>query len=171
MGALILMRDERMDAPIPERFEPDDYHKDAEAKAREEYERLKGLSMETAHKEHREYLDSEFARRQTRRREDTTVVDRYKAMLVKVQAWEPPTPEHEGLKKFMVSQLEESIKWDGPSDGSFESVIETDPEKWHHARIARAMKDVDCHKQHHAEEVARTESRNNWIKTLRESLK
>ena len=39
-GALIDLRDAQMDAPIPEKFEPSDYHVKALAKALAELERL-----------------------------------------------------------------------------------------------------------------------------------
>src|SRR5690242_16095032 len=43
-GALIMMREERMDAPVPERFEVDAYYVESLAKARARMVELKGTS-------------------------------------------------------------------------------------------------------------------------------
>jgi hypothetical protein len=37
---------------------------------------------------------------------------RYRTMLEKVKAWEPPTDKHIEMKRFMITQLEDSIKFD-----------------------------------------------------------
>ena len=34
--------------------------------------------------------------------------ERYETMLAEVEAWQPPTPDHEELKRFMADQLRES---------------------------------------------------------------
>ena len=46
------------------------------------------------------------------RKRSAAYKERYDAMLAQVATWEPPTEEHQGLKDFMVSQLEDSIKFD-----------------------------------------------------------
>jgi len=47
--------------------------------------------------------------------DDLIVKERYESMVQKVQSWHPPKEEHNGLKDFMLSQLEDSIKWDCPT--------------------------------------------------------
>ena len=37
---------------------------------------------------------------------------RYDAMESQVLAWEPPTPDHQGLKNFMLNQIVDSRKFD-----------------------------------------------------------
>jgi hypothetical protein len=37
---------------------------------------------------------------------------RYRAMIEKVKAWEPPTDKHVEMKRFMITQLEDSLKFD-----------------------------------------------------------
>lgn len=43
-GALITMRDDSLDAPIPEKFEPDDYHIKKLAEAIQEQKRLQSMT-------------------------------------------------------------------------------------------------------------------------------
>lgn len=169
-GALVLLRDESMDAPIPKAFEPCGYHADAERMARLECERLKGMSAEDISVEHRAAMDQAIVRSQERDHRDSLVVDRYQTMLAKVRAWTPPTPEHDGLKKFMIEQLEKSIEWDGPMEPRYGEEIETDTEKWHTQRLRQATKDIGRHKVEYAREVERTNQRNAWVNALRESL-
>ena len=48
-GALIEMRDDSMDAPIPDEFSPSDYHVKAKAKAEETLKRLRSISRRRGH--------------------------------------------------------------------------------------------------------------------------
>ena len=50
-GALISMRDEPIDAPIPERFEPSDYHLKELEKAKKRLKEVKKWNEETAEQE------------------------------------------------------------------------------------------------------------------------
>jgi hypothetical protein len=170
MGALINMRDDRADAPIPERFEPSvEYHDNAIVAAQARLQELDGMSplavREAAQQAYAEKVkgDDGYEAKKRGWRE------RYEAMLTKVQAWEPPTQDHAGFKSFMIDQLRQSIDFD--CSGSFYDPPEKlEPADWHRAEVQKAMRDVAYHTAERAKEVERTEGRNRWLAQLRASL-
>ena len=166
MGATIMMRDDPLDAPIPE-FEPSDHHIKRLAESRAELARVEAMSSadvvaacEEANRAARESYDKSVIR-------TTEVRNRYNAMLAQVVQWVPPTPEHEGLKKFMVEQLRESIRFDCSER---EPPVPQSPADWRADRIASLRRDIEYHEKHDAEERERTAARNEWVRQLRLSL-
>lgn len=168
MGALVTMRDEPLDAPIPERLEPSTSYRDEKlAELRTELAVVSALTYEECAAQ-QEYEIAEAQRRRTQYVEDRARQrDRYEAMLAKVEAWRTGA---EGIRGFMLSQLRESIRFDCGGD-YLPSVPEPmDPVEWREARLVKLRKDIAYHEQERAQEIARTEERNRWLKALRDSL-
>jgi hypothetical protein len=166
-GSTILMRDDPLDKAIPEKFEPSTYHEESIARARTELSRLKALSPEEIAAEckaaNAEAARSYFARKAETRQQR----ERYEAMLEKARAYVPPSVDHEGYAKFLVTQLEESIRFDCHE---YEEPVFMTTDDWLAQRIASTERNIAYHTEQHAEEVERTEGRNRWIAQLRESL-
>ena len=171
-GALVMLRDDS-NAPVPEAFEPSPYETARLEKAQAEVARLNAMTLEQAGEEARREYEAEIqarAERDSRRRAQAA---RYGMMLIKVEAWNPPTPEHDGLKKFMVDQLTESIKFDcSPIDYNSPWYALPSPygETWLLEKKAEAAKDLLRAKTNWQEEQERVAGRNAWIKALRDSL-
>ena len=95
-----------MDALIPEVIEPDAYHRDrlndAYAKARE----LEVMTEEEADRRAAKEYDDSVASKARYVESHRRSQEIYDSMLAKVEAWEPPTSEHVGMKKFMREQIE-----------------------------------------------------------------
>lgn len=171
MGALIMMRDEPWGAPIPERFEPSTrYYDKALAEARARLEGLLAMgplavreAAQQAYAERVKQDDDCHAKKDEQRA-------RYEAMLAKVRAWAPPTPDHVGLKQFMTEQLADSINFDCSPGGLLTPPKKMEPGDWHQAEIAKARRAVEYHTSERAKEVERTEARNCWLADLRASL-
>lgn len=166
-GALVTMRDEPADAPIPEEFEPSSNY--AEFLKRDE-ERLAMLQSMTK-AEIEAAAAAAFAERSARHAEAVRVQieeeARYRAMLAKVRSWTPPTSEHEGLRSFMEEQLMSSIE--------FDSYVMDPPKRlapgdWHDLELQEASRMMAISKRGAAEEVERAKSRTKWVKELRASL-
>ncbi|WP_382307342.1 hypothetical protein [Herbiconiux sp. UC225_62] len=168
-GALVLLRDEPLDAPVPE-FKVDDYFTQRLEKAESAIATGYARSMrdwaaleEKARTEANEAREAYFDRQ-------AQILDRYENMLAQVRAWEAPTSEHEGLKKFMIEQLEESIRFDGGGSSWYRV---TEPMTAHEYR--RKVLD-DLHKEREAareslrDEEKRVAGRNQWVHDLRVSL-
>ena len=174
-GALIMMRDDPNDAPIPERFEPPDYHLKALEGLRTELVEVQALdesSCDLRAAAQAAEGEQKLAESKTEKREHQK---RYEAMLAKVRAWTPPTPEHAGLKKFMDEQLTESIRFDCGSldDETLHRIYHVERKTgavWKAEKLADIQRDIAYHEKQHAEEVARANSRNEWLSALRKSL-
>lgn len=170
-GALISMRDEPLDAPVPERFEPDDFY-------RKEYEAAKAAydtfianppTEEELSRSYDEYVASEKERHVNMIAAKRLIRGRYERMLTKALKWEPPTPDHQALRRFMIQQLQESIEFD-----CTEYDLAT-PDKegyiFFHKDGASLKSEVERKARRWREELERTRKRNQWLKDLRDSLK
>jgi len=98
-GALIDMRDEPMDAPIPERFEPSDYHLKELEIAKKRLKEIKKWNEERAEQEAERAYQEALKRREEFIKKNKLIRKRYEDMLSKVQKWKLPTSDHEDLKK------------------------------------------------------------------------
>lgn len=171
MGACVLMRDDSLAKPIPDEFKPSTFYRDELQKAQAEVERIKVLSEEQWLAEYEDYRKKETDRNESRRERDTEQADIYNRMIRLTESWTPPTPDHEGMKKFMLEQLRESLNFDVFGDEFIETHCQVKPyAAWKAERIARAMRNVTTYQQKWAKEQERTWERNEWLRALRESL-
>ncbi len=174
-GALVTMRDESPDAPIPEEFKPSTYHKEQVEKELEELKQVKSWNKYCVELQANDEFERQSRRRQSKVRQD--VIDnsklieaRYNAMLEKVEAWKPPSEEHNELKIFMIEQLKKVIKFD--CDHSFlVEPIKISDEEFKQKEIERLEKSIMYHQIEYKKEVERITKQNKWINDLRNSLK
>lgn len=169
-GACISMRDLPSDTPIPEEFEPCKYHADQLAEVRETLAAYESMDYEEATRKCAFEYQADEDNRRRQLQENLNQLESYRGMLAHVQAWVAPSADHEGLKDFMVKQIEESIKWDDSTKYLTEPTPMIDVTDWLEAKKAKAIKDIEYHKEKNAEEIKRTAERNQWVRQLRESL-
>ena len=170
-GALVMMREESLDAPIPEEFAPSDYHQKELAKAEAELAKLNLLTVEAAAHLALEAYDNDVAITKGSLEVDDELMAQYEAMLRQVNQWQPPTSDHTGLKDFMIQQIESSIKFDGHREYHLAHPPELlSGEEWIEKKTAGLTRDTQYHTAQHQEELERTASRNKWVKDLRGSL-
>lgn len=167
MGACITMRDDPLDAPIPDEFLPNLYDTKRLADARA---RLDALSKMTkpeiaAACEHNNAVAYEEFKRGSLAR--AALLSQYQAMLLQVNEWRPPTPDHEGLKAFMIEQIRESIKFDCSGLPSPQKLT---PEVWFDREVDRAKRDITHYTASNIEEIKRARQRTVWIQNLKASL-
>jgi len=168
-GACIMLRDEPLSSDIPE-FEPSNYHDEQIAKAKADLLEFASASVEQRKQMHADEhaknvkaADEEL----TRNREQ---LSRYESMLAKAKAFKPPSTEHQEYANFIVSQLEESIRFD--CNGSYyEELKEQVPfEKWEVQKLSELQRSIAYHSEQRENEIARTVERNRWVKQLREAV-
>ncbi len=168
-GALVTMRDNAHDAPIPERFEPSDYNAKRLAEARAERERIVGMTNDGADRAAAEEYEKARESYEKRLAEKAERRASYNAMLAKVRAWTPPSKEHEGLKDFMEEQITKSIDWDCDTRYMDKPELLTGS-RWRKEHLSRLDHDLQYHHDENAKEVARAEQRNAWLAALRASV-
>lgn len=169
-GALIMMRDEPFDTPIPERFEPSNYAIENLDRAQQQLEHYKSLNEADAKAEMEKEHQEEMKKYEQMIQRENDLKQRYQALLDEVKTWNPPTPNHEELKKFCIDQLQQSMDHDCDSSRYMKIPELQTPENWLQGKIAYVEREIDYYKNSYQKEVERTENRNEWLKLLRESL-
>jgi len=167
MGACIMQRDDPFADP-PKLTEVGSYYPERVAAAEARIAELSGIDLAEAARR----CDAEFATQSEawdKRNSDRAALrDRYAAMLTEARAWNPPTPEHVGLKGFMIEQLTQSLDFDCSVYGT--PPIRTDPATWLADAREAAQRDLDRATKHLAEEEERARGRNAWITALYDGL-
>lgn len=166
-GALISMRDAPPDAEIPDRFEPSTYYAKALEEAKARYAELSNMTAEQADEAAAADHAKAHAAWEASKAKGVEVVARYQAMRAEVEAWEPPTAEHQGLKKFMLDQLDESTRFDRVTRP--EPTPKTGAD-WLRDEKDRVYRTIGRYAEEQAQEVARAEGRSAWVAALRDSL-
>jgi hypothetical protein len=168
-GALIEMRDDPMDAQIPDEFKVSD-HYDKEIQAdRKRLKEIVDASDETLD------IISEAAYRSAKDSYEKMVSDRlvlkekYEKMLAEARAYVPPTKDHVEFGKFMVQQIEESIKFDC-------SIIYLDAPKkqsakeWRQAEVEKISQHLAYYVKEKNAAIKRAKDRSEWVRQLKASL-
>ncbi len=168
-GATIAMRDMAPDAPMTEENLAFDtsYHAEGIIKAQERLETATSWTLEEAAEEARKYNQDQlkYYLKSVRERRETT--RRYGSMLLQVEAWTPPTSDHEGLKTFMKEQLESSIDFDSYTPERPEKI---DGPTLQAKEVASAQRDIEYHTEHLTADEDRNAERIGWVNALKDSL-
>lgn len=168
MGVAIMQRDESMDVPLRHYETVPDYEFEQVARAKSAYAAAGARTLEEwVEVQERAIGDALRARAESNERMNATVAN-YRRMLGEVIAWQPPTKEHENFKQFMVNQLEESIKFDGPYPWVLPSPVSA--EEYRDLEMAKLGKRVTDAEQRLREAEERVASRNKWVDDFLGSL-
>jgi hypothetical protein len=170
-GALITMRDDPMDALIPDEIKPDKYHYNELKKAEKELILAKKITI----KEAKKFAQDEYEKGLKYNTETITkkknLKEKYENMLQHVQNWHPPTSEHLNFKKFMIDQITDSINFDCNIKYNENPVIKMTAREYLKQHIENRENDVKYHSEHYQKEIKSCEGRTNWIQELKKSLK
>lgn len=169
-GATITMRDDSIDDEIPI-FEASTYHKDNIDKHKNKLKKLINMSIDVANQKAEKEYQENLKYKEEAIKEDNDLKEKYEIMLLKTNEWQSPSLDHNEFKRFMISQIEDSIKFDCGGCYLTQEVEKLTGEEWLELQIEGANRDIKYHKKEWLKEVERTDGRNLWIKLLRESLK
>lgn len=167
-GALVEMREDGLEVPIPEQFEVSHYHEEAMRKALLQLAALSKMSLAEAELKAEEEYQEAKARWEKSNKAQIATRDRLLSMRAQVTNWQPPSPDHEGLKSFMIEQLDSTLRYDGtihPFSIKKQSGLE-----WIRHQEESARRDIEYHKSEQKKEEKRTQERNLWLAQLRASL-
>lgn len=169
MGALVMMRDDPRDAPVPDSFAADTaYHDERLTSARARMSELEAMDLaartaatEAYNAEVEAYNAKCIAENAERR-------NRYDAMIAKVVRW---TGAPEGIKEFMLEQLRSSRDFDCYDDPTQFNPKRMSVSDWYREELRKATRDISYHEGERAKEIARTAERNAWLRQLHDSLR
>jgi len=175
-GATIHMRDESLNVEYTPR-KPDNYYKKEIAKAKKELSRIKNLTIEEvlsekvkSLKESQEYHLTAISKAET----DRSILE---SLLKEAKEFTPPTPDHQGVKDFMIQQLESTISFDCGTDYHTEKLVEIknelenlDSENVLNDMLAKSQKTLDYYVDALEKEVVRCNESNKWVNQLLEAI-
>lgn len=164
-GACIDMRDHAMDVPPPNEVVPETYYLDGLREAEEEARNLEMMTVEVASSLNDEAYVAALEAWENCQAKYTRENETYRRMIDQVQAWKPPTPNHENMKKFMLEQLTGSLHtyfWEKPKKQTAAEYL--------HDRRTRAAEDVVYHAEHWKKAQASAREATEWLQALYASL-
>lgn len=165
MGACVMQREEPLSNP-PRHREPSSYELNRLAKAEQDLKELQAMSLEEAGRRSDEDHIKATEANQKYRDEYRRVKDRYMDMRKEVEKWIPPTKDHEGLKNFMLDQIDictESLYFP-------DSPVRMPAQKWLDHKREKAARDIGYYLVEIEKEKQRCEDTNKWIDQLYASL-
>lgn len=171
-GFLIEMRDEPLDKEIPKEFKPSDYYVKALAKAEATLAEVKSMGEDKCLKMAKKELENKISSLEKYAARDRKLLERYKRMQAKVEAWIPPTEDHQALKKFMLDQLHLSI----PDPEYYEKNLQEkkmlipNAKAWKKAKIEDLNDDIKYYTKRRKQEIELARKSTEWMQQLRKSL-
>lgn len=170
MGAAVMLRDHTMEVvPTPENVTSgSSYYIERLLQVRADLARWEAMSPGEVEAETERYNNERREAFAEAVAKDARIKAAYGAMLQQVQAWEPPTEDHVGLKEFMIEQLASSIQHDCGVKEEWYATRTPDEHKDKTLKslrreLARLEDDVE-------KETERNESRVEWVRALHDSL-
>lgn len=176
MGAFIMQRDDPMDVPPARSFEPSTYYRDKYQEAQSAYIAAQSMTTQDWENDRESRVKTMRVEAERSMQRDAESKRRYESMLEKCEAWEPPTPDHQGLKDFMISQINETIKFDCLSDWPQSQMatadfMEQQPiGQYIEDRLTSLAKDRAYREKSWQEEQGRTAGRNAFAEALWKSI-
>lgn len=167
-GACIDMRDSPTSEAIPEEFFPSTYHKEALAASICQLAQLQTLGKTEAEQAACDEYESALKRYKERLKEAAETKIKFLAMEAQAKAYVPPTSEHQGLKDFMLNQLE--ISASDYDVSYYKEPVKQSAQEWMDSKLEKCNIDIAYHERAWVEECERVVQRNDWVKKLRASL-
>ena len=155
---------------VPLVFEPDPYHFQNMERLTRELKELQTMSDDDAEVAATKEWDLKEWGRKKKRDEKVTLRAAYKAMLVKVEEWNPPTSEHQGLKRFMREQIERSMYTDCAEDAYRQVTPRIEGSRWRTLRMEQKHEELVRHTKNYQRAVENAERSTSWVRALRESI-
>lgn len=165
-GALIEMRDEAMEAPLPKEIKPSDYHLKKGKEAKAALAKVANMTVAQTERAAASYIAKRLQSEAEADKERETENARLEKMLAQVNDWTPPSADHKEMKRFMIDQLKTSIR------EKYQLSIPKDMTgaEWQSQELACLTRDLQYHNESYAAECRRAADRNEWLQKLRESL-
>ena len=163
-----LGRMKEMSGPIPDHFDISDYHGKEIQQAQAKLASVKAMSDEQAQAEADKDHKKELKDRERYVQEVKAISERLMAMRAQVAGWQLPSRDYEGLHKFMIEQLDDTLDQDGQVLG--DEPAKKSGKQWKADKIAYLEDEIAYNEKQQRKEILDAERDNLWVKELRDSL-
>lgn len=174
-GVAIDLKDESLDVPTPNHFEPHSYYEKAYKDSLVSREKAYSMTLEEIKEDIISKYNDNKGRAEKILEEYKDEDKKYLKVREEVEKWTPPTPEHENLKKFCLEQIDMSLnttlyEW-CEKDINKELDTSNDTIK-KYIDILRDNADEKLKRAYKnwQEELRRAEEKNLWMKQFLDSL-
>src|ERR1019366_2046361 len=168
-GACVMRREDPMSAPIPEMFEPREYYVEELRKTKEKLVHLQSLSPTDADRHGQKNKDESVGFYEAMLAREIAENQRLDEMTVQVEKWKPPTPDHQGMKEFMLEQIKVSRHDTTWVREELKAQRLKPATEFFAQELTAARREIVRYAKEQADEVARANSRTAWIQALRKS--
>ena len=174
-GIAVDLKDESLDVPTPNHFEPHSYYEKAYKDSLVSREKAYSMTLEEA----KEDMISKFKNNKASAKrclKDYKDEDKkYLKVREEVEKWIPPTPEHENLKKFCLEQIDMSLNtalYEWYEKDINKELDTSDDTIKKYIDILRDNADEKLKRAYkkYQEELKRVEEKNLWMKQFLDSL-
>lgn len=174
-GIAIDMRDESLSVPTQTHFEPNSYYKKEYDKAVEVCNKYRHMTFDEVKQEMIKSYNDRIASAKKCLEDYKSEDEKYKKIRDEIVKWNPPTDEHDGLKKFALEQIDISM------NTSYYKYLEDDLNKeldisdkavytYMNDINESYEKDVEMVYRRWQEELKRTAEKNLWMQQFIDSL-
>lgn len=174
-GIAVDIRDESLSVPTPTHFEPNSYYKKAYDKAVEVRNKYRKMTFDEAKQKMIENYNERIAFSKEYLKDCKSEDEKYKKVRDEVAKWNPPTSEHEGLKKFALEQIDMSM------NTSYCKYLEDDINRqldvsdeavfaYMNEINEQCEKDVERAYRRWQEDLKRADEKNMWMQQFLDSL-
>lgn len=111
-GIAVDLKDESLDVPTPNHFEPHPYYEKAYKDSLMSREKAYSMTREEVKEDIISKYNDNKGRAEKILEEYKDEDEKYLKVREEVEKWTPPTPEHENLKKFCLEQIDMSLNTD-----------------------------------------------------------
>jgi len=109
--------------------------------------------------------------------EITATKERLNAFLKEAKAYQSPTPEHDGIREFMINQIKETTKFDGSTE-YYDKELATCKEELKNINVEEIRsknkvylkEDIERALENEKDEKDRCDNSNEWVRTFLDSL-
>ena len=163
-GACVMQRDDPADEK-PKIMPEESYHA-------EQLKKL-GKFKKPTKAEFENYIKTKIADRKETIEEKKKLQKAYNRKIKEAQDWNPPTPEHEGLKKFMIQQLTDSMDFDCNYDyheSELNKLSKMTYDDYFEQQKQNHKWMIKYHTEYLEKDLNNIRQRNKWIQDLYNSL-
>ena len=174
-GIAVDLKDESLDVPTPNHFEPDPYYEKAYKDSLASREKAYSMTLEEVKEDIISKYDDNKGRAAKILEGYKDEDKKYLKVREEVEKWTPPTSEHENLKKFCLEQIDMSLntslyKWYEEDINKELDTSDDTIKKCIDILRDNADKQVKRRYEKWQEELKRVEEKNLWMKQFLNSL-
>ena len=177
-GATMHMRDNPLDSPYEPRT-PSQYYVNSLQSQREKLEEMKTMTDEAIVQDFENLLNDSLKYHERELEKTKVNLGRLNSIMESAKSWVPPTEDHEGVRDYMIDQLEITIKADGDPSYHVNKIVQAkkeleegiDPKVYREEKIKEIEDRISYYEGEVQKELERCKQSNDWMDKFLDSIK